>query len=275
MRCLASSLQLSSGTMKGSYYQSMGVSSDHNKNGKSSYHSIPDIDTDEQDLTSSGATKPAARRKRCCKKHKSFIWGIMLGVFLAFARTIYEDIRLIVMVYHSSSSRHRTNNQLHTLNTLLHLHSHNRTTVSIGPRPYFLINEMDNSNPELKSTLQKCALNIKSFRPSNFVLGHRGAALQFPEHTDRSHDAATRMGAGIVECDINLTKDKQLICRHERCDLHLTTNVLVTPLASKCTQPFRPAIGSLPATAKCCTTDFTLSEIQNQMCGRMVSAYSL
>ncbi len=256
-----------------SYYQSMGVSNDH-KNGKS-YHSIPDVDNTDDGDTSSGA-KRVARRKRCCKKHKSFIWGIVLGVFLAFARTLYEDIRLLVMVYHSSSSRHRTHNpKLHTLNTLLHLHSHNRTVVSIGPRPYFLINEMDNSNPELKSTLQKCASDIKSFRSSNFVLGHRGAALQFPEHTDRSHDASTRMGAGIVECDINLTKDKQLICRHERCDLHLTTNVLVTPLASKCTQPFRPAIGSLPAVAKCCTTDFTLSEIQNQMCGRMVSTHSL
>eukprot|EP00986_Skeletonema_menzelii_P003273 scaffold981_cov144-Skeletonema_menzelii.AAC.5 len=253
----------SNDTMKGSY-QSMG-----HKNGKS-YQSIPGAD-DGQDISSD--LIPAARRKRCCKRHKSFLSGIMLGVFLAFARTLYEDIRLIMMVYQSSSSKHITHEpKLHTLNTLLHLHSHNRSTVSIGPRPYFLINEMDDSNPELKSTLQKCSMNIKSFRPSNFVLGHRGAALQFPEHTDRSHDAATRMGAGIVECDINLTKDKQLICRHERCDLHLTTNVLVTPLASKCTQPFRPAIGSLPATAKCCTTDFTLSEIQNQMCGRMSSS---
>jgi len=47
-----------------------------------------------------------------------------------------------------------------------------------------------------------------------------------------------------------LTKDKQLICRHERCDLHLTTNVLMTPLASKCTQQYHPAIGNLPAPCK-------------------------
>jgi|SaaInl74LU_5_DNA_1037368.scaffolds.fasta_scaffold12289_2 hypothetical protein len=239
---------------------------------KSSYHSISETDTDKitaKDIPS----HQSAHRKRCCKKHKSFLSGIILGAFLVCSRTLYEDVRLMMTIIHSSSTNHRTHNpKLHTLNTLLHLHSHNQTIVSIGPRPYFLINEMDNSNPELKRTLQKCALNIKSFRPSDFVLGHRGAALQFPEHTDRSHDAATRMGAGVVECDINLTKDRKLICRHEMCDLHLTTNVLMTPLASKCTKQFRPAIGNLPATAKCCTTDFTLSEIQNQMCGRMVSA---
>jgi len=259
----------------------MGVASDDEigiMNGVSSYNSItPDTEAETGNITiKTISSHQPARRKRCFRRHKSFVSGIIVGIFLTWARTIYEDVRLIASIIGSSSSTHSNthyNPKLHTLNTLLHLHSQNRTIVSIGPRPYFLINEMDNSNPELKSTLQKCALTIKSFRPSDFVLGHRGAALQFPEHTDRSHDAGTRMGAGIIECDINLTKDKQLICRHERCDLHLTTNVLVTPLASKCTQPFHPAIGNLPATAKCCTTDFTLSEIQNQMCGRMVSAY--
>lgn len=242
---------------------------DGNMNGKASYQSIPDAD--EENIFSSPSPRAARRNKRC-KIRKSLASGIFLGFTLAWAPTIYQDVRLLLNVLHSSSTRTH-NPKLHTLNTLLHLHSHNRTKVSIGPRPYFLINEMDNSNLELKNTLQKCALNIKSFRPSDFVLGHRGASLQFPEHTDRGHDAATRMGAGVVECDINLTKDRQLICRHERCDLHLTTNVLtISHLASKCTQPFRPSIGNLPATAKCCTTDFTLSEIQNEMCGKMSSS---
>jgi len=261
-------------------YQSMGVAGDAKMSDgiinckSSSYHSISETDTDVNKIAAKDIpSHQSAHRKRCCKKHKSFLSGIILGAFLVCSRTLYEDVRLMMTIIHSSSTNDRTHNpKLHTLNTLLHLHSHNQTIVSIGPRPYFLINEMDNSNPELKRTLQKCALNIKSFRPSDFVLGHRGAALQFPEHTDRSHDAATRMGAGVVECDINLTKDEQLICRHERCDLHLTTNVLMTPLASKCTKQFRPAIGNLPATAKCCTTDFTLSEIQTQMCGRMSSS---
>jgi len=47
------------------------------------------------------------------------------------------------------------------------------------------------TRPGLKKTLQQCIHNLKSFKPSDFVLGHRGAALQFPEHTDRSHDAAS------------------------------------------------------------------------------------
>ena len=31
------------------------------------------------------------------------------------------------------------------------------------------------------------------------------------------------MGAGIVECDVTFTKDKELVCRHSQCDLHTTT----------------------------------------------------
>ena len=151
-------------------YQSMGVAKDHISNGKS-YQFIPDADTTD-------ITTPARRKPLCRSKGITFVSGIILGAFLACARTLYEDGRLIMSVYRSSSAIHsRTRNpKLHTLNTLLHLHSHNRTIVSIGPRPYFLINEMDNSNPELKSTLQECALNIKTFRPSDFVLGHRGVS---------------------------------------------------------------------------------------------------
>ena len=39
------------------------------------------------------------------------------------------------------------------------------------------------------------------FKKSDFSIGHRGAALQFPEHTQESYEAAVRVGAGIVECD--------------------------------------------------------------------------
>lgn len=60
--------------------------------------------------------------------------------------------------------------------------------------------------PGLKEKLRMCARLHFIFRTSDFVIGHRGAALQFPESA--GHDAASRMGAGIVECDVNLTKDK-------------------------------------------------------------------
>ena len=51
----------------------------------------------------------------------------------------------------------------------------------------------------LKQQLLKCTDG--PFKKSDFSIGHRGAALQFPEHTRESYEAAVRMGAGIVECD--------------------------------------------------------------------------
>jgi len=141
--------------------------------------------------------------------------------------------------------------------------------VTLGPRPYFLVSQLDDDLP-LKRALSQCADTIKTFKSSDFVLGHRGAALQFPEHTHRSHHAASTMGAGLVECDVNLTKDRQLVCRHMRCDLHTTTDVLLRPeLAQTCTVPFQAAKkGGAVANAQCCTTDFTLEEIQS-LCGKM------
>ena len=43
---------------------------------------------------------------------------------------------------------------------------------------------------------------------TDFSIGHRGAALQFPEHTKESYEAGARMGAGILECDVTFTKDR-------------------------------------------------------------------
>ena len=77
------------------------------------------------------------------------------------------------------------------------------------------------------------------------------------------------MGAGIQECDVTFTKDKQLVCRHAQCDLHTTTNVVTIPeLNAKCTVPFKPAANGSTATAKCCTSDFTLAEIKT-LCAKM------
>lgn len=140
------------------------------------------------------------------------------------------------------------------------------TPVQVGPRPYFLVQDMKDSM--LKRKLQHCADTRHVMRPTDFSIGHRGAALQFPEHTVESYTAAARMGAGIVECDVTFTKDKQLVCRHAQNDLHTTTNILLTPLAAKCTQPFTPAVfdasGKLikAASAECRTSDITLAEFK-------------
>src|SRR5215468_10874329 len=137
--------------------------------------------------------------------------------------------------------------------------------VQVGPRPYFLVNDMD-AGP-LKSKLQSCF--DAPLKKTDFSIGHRGAALQFPEHTRESYEAAIRMGAGIVECDVTFTKDKELVCRHAQNDLATTTNILVTPLANRCIKPFTPAVigqdGSLvkEAAAECRTSEITLEEFKS------------
>jgi glycerophosphoryl diester phosphodiesterase len=144
-------------------------------------------------------------------------------------------------------------------------HKVTRPSVQLGPRPFYLVNDMDES--ELKEELLAC--NKKRFRKSDFSIGHRGAAMQFPEHTKESYVAAARMGAGILECDVTFTKDRKLVCRHSQCDLHTTTDILATSLAEKCSEPFVPAVidsvtGEVvtPASAKCCTSDITLKEFK-------------
>ena len=134
-------------------------------------------------------------------------------------------------------------------------------SVQLGPRPYFLVSQMQDS--PLKKKLQSCG--NQSFKKSQFSIGHRGAALMFPEHTRESYEAAARMGAGVIECDVTFTKDKELVCRHAQNDLHTTTNILLTPLASKCSKPFTPydAATHTPAFAECKTSDITLAEFKS------------
>src|SRR6478735_179877 len=132
------------------------------------------------------------------------------------------------------------------------------TEAQIGPRPFYLVDKMKDG--PLKTQLSQCT---GPFRKTDFSIGHRGAALQFPEHSRESYLAAARMGAGVIECDVTFTKDRQLVCRHSQCDLHTTTNILSVPaLAAKCSQPFAPAdaAGGKKASAKCCTSDITLAE---------------
>ena len=135
---------------------------------------------------------------------------------------------------------------------------HAPSSVQVGPRPFYLVDQMAES--ELKSKLQTCSTG--PFSKSNWSIGHRGAALQFPEHTKESYIAAARMGAGIIECDVTFTKDKELVCRHAQNDLHTTTNILATPLASKCTAGFTPASGDQAATAECRASDISLAEFK-------------
>jgi glycerophosphoryl diester phosphodiesterase len=132
--------------------------------------------------------------------------------------------------------------------------------AQLGPRPFYLVDKMKDG--PLKTKLGACT---GPFHKTDFSIAHRGAPLQFPEHSRESYMAAARMGAGVIECDVTFTRDRQLVCRHSQCDLHTTTNILSVPaLAAKCSQPFSPADPATgkKATAKCCTSDITLAEFK-------------
>jgi len=144
-------------------------------------------------------------------------------------------------------------------------HGRRKSRIEFGPRPAFLINDME------ASRLQRKLLSCIDDKPrrTNFSIGHRGAALQFPEHTRESYEAAFRMGAGILECDVTFTSDEELVCRHSQNDLAYTTNILLTPLAMSCITPFTPAVldasGNVvtPAAAEGRTSEITLEEFKS------------
>lgn len=141
------------------------------------------------------------------------------------------------------------------------------SAVELGSRPYYLIDDMDPG--PLKNKLSACKAG--PFKKSDWSIGHRGAAMKYPEHTKESYSAAAKMGAGIIECDVTFTKDKQLVCRHSQNDLHTTTNILQTNLASTCKSAFVSANDTNPANAECRTSEITLAEYKS-LSGKMDAA---
>ena len=141
--------------------------------------------------------------------------------------------------------------------------------VTLGPRPLFLVNDMSTDNDherELKASLLNCAAEQSQWQRSPLTIGHRGAPLQFPEHTLEAYIAGAQGGAGTLECDVAFTADEALVCRHSQCDLHATTNIVETDLAEKCSVPpaFDEENGELmnAADIRCCTSDITLAEFR-------------
>jgi len=142
--------------------------------------------------------------------------------------------------------------------------------IEVGTRPSELISGLDNA--ALRDRLASCEAG--PFKRTEFSISHRGAPLGYPEHTAEGYRAAAAMGAGLIECDVTFTADLDLVCRHSQCDLHSTTNILQTPLAKKCSEPFEPAAygvdvseAGTPARAKCCTSDLNTNEFLS-LCAR-------
>src|SRR5687768_9709943 len=90
------------------------------------------------------------------------------------------------------------------------------------------------------------------------VIGHRGASGYRPEHTLAAYELAARMGADYVEPDLVVTKDGELVARHEN-EIGGTTDVAAHPefAARKATK----VIDGAPITGWF-TEDFTLAELK-------------
>lgn len=137
--------------------------------------------------------------------------------------------------------------------------------IQVGTRPFYLVDGMDES--ALKRKLESC--EDQPVRRTNWSIAHRGAPLEFPEHTKEAYLAGARMGAGVVECDVTFTSDGALVCRHAQNDLHTTTDILTSQYADRCVKPFVPATlaanGSVTkaATAECRTSELTLGEFKS------------
>ena len=52
------------------------------------------------------------------------------------------------------------------------------------------------------ATLLLAGTALPAVVKGDWLVGHRGAAMMFPEHTVEGYTAAAQMGAGIVACDV-------------------------------------------------------------------------
>src|SRR5918995_2888930 len=59
-----------------------------------------------------------------------------------------------------------------------------------------------------------------------WVIAHRGASAYAPENTIPAFELAARQGATFVEFDLQLTRDRQIVCLHDN-SLERTTDVEV------------------------------------------------
>ncbi|WP_442499469.1 glycerophosphodiester phosphodiesterase [Methylobacter sp. sgz302048] len=90
------------------------------------------------------------------------------------------------------------------------------------------------------------------------VIGHRGASGYLPEHTLEGYALAIEMGADYIEPDLVLTKDGQMIARHEPM-IGATTDVASHPeFASRKTRRMVDGVEYNDWFA----SDFTLAEIK-------------
>lgn len=90
------------------------------------------------------------------------------------------------------------------------------------------------------------------------VIAHRGASGYAPEHSQRAYEIALLQGADVVELDLVVSRDQQLLVRHEN-ELSHSTNVAQLPqFASRKTKKRIDGIWQEGWFAE----DFTLAELK-------------
>jgi len=79
----------------------------------------------------------------------------------------------------------------------------------------------------MQETGLKAVRSPRQQRPA-LVIGHRGAPSYRPEHTRASYELAIDLGADLIEPDLVVTRDGQLVARHEN-ELSRSTDVADHP----------------------------------------------
>jgi glycerophosphoryl diester phosphodiesterase len=72
------------------------------------------------------------------------------------------------------------------------------------------------------------AVDSPSRERSPRIIGHRGAPSYRPEHTRASYELAIDLGADLIEADLVVTRDGELVARHEN-ELARSTDVASRP----------------------------------------------
>ncbi len=100
---------------------------------------------------------------------------------------------------------------------------------------------------------------IAMAEPTKLVIAHRGASGDAPEHSLRAYELALAQQADVLELDLVVSRDQQLLIRHEN-ELSLSTDVANRPeFASRKTEKM---IDGLVVTGWF-SEDFTLAELQS------------
>ncbi len=99
-------------------------------------------------------------------------------------------------------------------------------------------------------------VDLPTTRP--LVLAHRGSSGQIPEHTVMAYQLAVDERADVIECDVCVTRDLRLVCRHESW-LSKTTDV-ADKFPERQNTYHIPEVGE--DVTDYFTVDFTLAELK-------------